>query len=109
MGQRNNTALSKCIIEAFVSNKTSNKSHGFCTSQNQAFDMLVLTDQKLRFFNTFRFNTKEDFIYFLLFAMEQQHLNPERTPVQFSGAIEAGSEIHAICERYIRHIQFENV
>jgi hypothetical protein len=101
--------LASAFIESvLVSNKNiQQEPMVFVQVKNQAFDMLVLTDQKLRFFNTFRFNTKEDFIYFLLFAMEQQHLNPERTPVQFSGAIEAGSEIHAICERYIRHIQFE--
>ncbi|MCK9451926.1 MAG: DUF3822 family protein [Bacteroidales bacterium] len=101
--------LSSAFIEStLVGNKNIQQEPVvFVHVRNQAFDMLVLTNQKLRFFNTFRFNTKEDFIYFLLFAMEQQHLNPEKTPIQFSGAIEAGSEIYTICERYIRHIQFE--
>jgi len=101
--------LSSAFIESIlIGNK--NLQHDpmvFVHVRNKAFDMLVLADQKLKFYNTFRFNTKEDFIYFLLFAMEQQHLNPEKTIVQFSGAIESGYEIYTICERYIRHIQFE--
>ncbi len=101
--------LSSAFIESIlVGNKNIQQEPVvFVQVRNQAFDMLVLADQKLRFFNTFRFNTKEDFIYFLLFAMEQQHLNPEKTTVQFSGAMESGSEIYTICERYIRHIQFD--
>lgn len=101
--------LSSAFIEStLVGNKNIQQEPiVFVHVRNQAFDMLVLADQKLMFYNTFRFNTKEDFIYFLLFAMEQQHLNPEKTTIQFSGAIEGGSEIYTICERYIRTIQFE--
>jgi len=39
--------------------------------------------------------------------MEQQQLNPEKTPVVFSGAIDQSSAIYEISERYIRNVSFE--
>ena len=73
--------------------------------RNRDFDMAIMKD-KLLFFNNFRFKTKEDFSYFLLFAMEQNGLSGENTPVHFSGLLLPSSEIISLCERYIRDIQF---
>ena len=42
--------------------------------KNQCFEMIVLKEAKLLFYNYFRFKTKEDFLYFLLFSVEQLHL-----------------------------------
>ena len=73
--------------------------------RNRDFDMAIMKD-KLLFFNNFRFKTKEDFSYFLLFAIEQNGLSGENTPVHFSGLLLPSSAIISLCERYIRDIQF---
>ena len=75
---------------------------------NQRFEMFVLAGTKLLFNNTFRFKTKEDFLYFLLFSMEQLHLDVETTPVYFLGMIEKDSKIVEIVTRYVRDIRFKN-
>lgn len=74
--------------------------------KNRNYDMAIVKEGKLLFFNNFKFNTKDDFLYFLLFAMEQQGLKGEDTPVSFSGMIRANSEIMQLCERYLKHIEF---
>lgn len=74
--------------------------------RNRDFDMVILKDGKLHFFNNFRFNTKEDFTYFLLFAMEQNGVTGEDVPVCFSGLIRPASEIIDLCGRYVRDIHF---
>jgi hypothetical protein len=101
--------LSSAFIESvLIANKNIQAEPAiFVHVRNRSFDMLVLEGQKLKFYNLFRFNTKEDFIYFLLFAMEQQQLNPEKTPVVFAGAIDQSSAIYEISERYIRNVSFE--
>ncbi|MDD4086943.1 MAG: DUF3822 family protein [Bacteroidales bacterium] len=101
--------ISSAFIESvLITNKNKQfDSAVFVQVRNRCFDMLVIEDQKFKFYNIFRFNTKEDFIYFLLFAMEQQQLNPEKTPLILSGAIEQSSAIFEISERYIRNISFE--
>ena len=58
------------------------------------------------FFNNFKFNTKEDFAYFLLFAMEQNNISGTDTLVRFSGLIRPASEIIDLCGRYVKDIRF---
>ncbi|MBQ8956972.1 MAG: DUF3822 family protein [Bacteroidales bacterium] len=78
----------------------------FVNVRNRDFDMAIRKDGKLLFFNNFRFNTKEDFAYFLLFAMEQNGLSGQDTSVCFSGLIRPASEIIALCGRYVKDIHF---
>ena len=74
--------------------------------RNRDFDMLIKKEGKLLFFNNFRFNTKEDFAYFLLFAMEQNGVSGQDTPVAFSGLIRPASDIIDLCGRYVKNLRF---
>ena len=78
----------------------------FVNVRNRDFDMLIKKEGKLFFFNNFRFNTRDDFAYFLLFAMEQNGLSGHDTPVCFSGLLRPASEIIDLCGRYIKDIHF---
>ena len=78
----------------------------FVNVRNRDFDMLIKKDGKLAFFNNFKFNTKEDFAYFLLFAMEQNGCSGQDTPVCFSGLIRPASDIIDLCGRYVKDIRF---
>lgn len=77
----------------------------FVNVNSRSFDLAVLHEHQLVFFNTFKFNTKDDFAYFLLFALEQQPFGTD-IPVCFSGLISSSSEIIHLCERYVKHIRF---
>ena len=74
--------------------------------KNRSFDMAVFKNGNLSFFNNFKFNTKDDFLYFLMFAIEQQKISAEETPICVSGMILGDSEILKLCERYIKDIRF---
>ena len=78
----------------------------FVQVRNRDFDMLIKKEGKLFFFNNFKFNTKEDFAYFLLFAMEQNGCSGQNTPVCFSGLIQPASDIIDLCGRYVKDIRF---
>jgi hypothetical protein len=41
---------------------------------------IIIQNQKLLFFNSFDYQTPEDFIYYVLFTAEQLSLNPENFP-----------------------------
>ena len=73
--------------------------------RNRDFDMAIMKD-KLLFFNNFKFQTKVDFSYYLLFAMQQNDLSGLETTVKFSGLIQPSSEIIDLCRRYMKNIQF---
>ena len=98
------THASRVFIEDMMNNATET-----CVRvqvRNRDFDMAIKKDGKLYFFNNFRFNTKEDFAYFLLFAMEQNGISGQDTPVCFSGLIRPASEIIDLCGRYVSDIRF---
>lgn len=70
------------------------------------FNLLVLSDRKLTFFNRFEFRSREDFIYFILFSMEQLQLNPEDTPLTLYGELDKRSSLFEIAFKYIRFVDF---
>jgi hypothetical protein len=78
----------------------------FVLVRNRDFDMVIKKEGKLLFFNNFKFNTKEDFAYFLMFAMEQNGFSGHDIPVTFSGLIRPASEIIDLCGRYVKDIRF---
>jgi hypothetical protein len=71
--------------------------------ENQ-LDITVIANKKLLFFNSFNFQTKEDFIYYLLFTIEQLKLDTETIKVRLFGSIEEGDNLYNICYKYIRNI-----
>lgn len=70
------------------------------------FEMAYFARNNLTFYNTYHYHTREDFVYFVLFALEQLNLNPEIIPVWLTGDVEEGSPLHTILTRYIRHVSF---
>lgn len=73
--------------------------------RNRDFDMAIMKD-RLLFFNNFKFQTKVDFSYYLLYAMQQHELSGLDTTVVFSGLIQPSSEIIDLCRRYLKDIMF---
>ena len=84
------------------------KTIAYVNVNSRSFDLAIVSEGKLRFFNNFKFNTKDDFIYFLMFALDQQQLSGQEVPVYFAGLITGNSEIIKLCERYIKRIHFIN-
>lgn len=77
--------------------------------QEDRFEIAVTKNTNLLLFNTFTYNSLEDFIYFLLFTYEQLQLNPEIIPVQFLGAILEESDAFKIAYKYIRNCSLLDV
>lgn len=73
------------------------------------FELVAVQNQKLLLFNSFEYKTKEDFIYYLLFAAEQLGLNPEFFKLQLLGDITEGSECYQVAYKYVRHVSLLDV
>ncbi|MEO6348509.1 MAG: DUF3822 family protein [Aquaticitalea sp.] len=72
----------------------------------QNFELIALKNKKLLFYNSFEYSTKEDLIYYLLFTMEQLHLNPENITLQLMGLIDKDDELYASVYTYVRFVKF---
>ncbi|HLV38577.1 DUF3822 family protein [Xanthomarina sp.] len=70
------------------------------------FEIVITNQGKLKLYNTFDYSSKEDFLYYILFTMEQLKLNPEKINVVLLGDIEKESDLYTILYKYIRHISF---
>ncbi len=49
--------------------------------------------------------TPEDFLYFLLFVMQEQKLNPDQDPVTIWGDLTHDSALFDIMRKYVRHVR----
>jgi len=73
------------------------------------FEIIVVQKGKLLFYNMFDYSSKEDFIYYILFTIEQLKLNPETIEVFLLGDINEEHELFKIAYKYIRFVDFGNV
>ena len=98
---------SSVLVESLLKETLANdKTHFFVNVETGIFQIVVLKNKKIEFFNTFNFKTKEDFIYYILFTAEQLSLNPEEFLLSFLGDIEKESELYEITYKYIKNINF---
>ena len=70
------------------------------------FDIVIIKNSNLQFFNVFEYKTKEDFMYYVLFTLEQLELSTEETLVTVLGDIEEDSDLFRLMYTYIRNIDF---
>jgi hypothetical protein len=70
------------------------------------FDIIILEQKKLIFTNTFTYNSKEDFLYYLLFVAEQNQLEPATFKLNLLGDISIKTELYKITYKYIKNIVF---
>ena len=79
----------------------------FVNTRNSYLDIVLLDGRKLLYFNTFSYKSKEDFIYFIIFVIEQLQLNPEEIELFLSGMIDKNTRIFDTLYKYIRNVSFQ--
>lgn len=99
---------STSLLENLVANyKNQNDKKIFVHVQLSHFEIIVLEGKHLILYNSFRHQTSEDFVYYLLFVCEQLKLNPENMDLILIGEVERNSAIYTILQKYVRHIKFD--
>lgn len=93
-------------IEKILSISNSDEKKVYVNVSKNSIDIVVIKNKQLELSNSFDFDTKEDFIYYILFTFEQLKLDVEEVQLYFTGAIELESEIYNITYKYIRNIFF---
>ena len=72
----------------------------------ESFQIIILQNSKLIFYNSFTFASEIDVLYYILFVAEQFHLNPEEFLLILLGTIEEESAIYKIIFQYVRNVSF---
>lgn len=98
---------SSSLIEVLLKeNSFCNEARMFANISDKKMELVVVQKGKLIFYNSFQFQTPEDFIYFVLFVCEQLKLNPDTLNFYFIGEIERKSALYDIAYKYIRNVNF---
>lgn len=74
--------------------------------EKNSLTLLIIRDGALIFCNMFHYNTPEDLLYFLVFVMQEQKLNPDKDPVTIWGDITHDSALFTLMRKYIRQVHF---
>ncbi|WP_243396917.1 DUF3822 family protein [Flagellimonas pacifica] len=67
-------------------------------------ELVVIADKKFKFYNHFEYKTKEDFLYYLLFSLEQLQIDLEKVQLKLFGLVEEGDPIYELCHQYVKHV-----
>lgn len=65
----------------------------------------IFENKALLFYNTFSFRTNEEAVYFVLFALQQNQIDPLKAAVEIDGDIEPGGELLSVLRKYIFSVQ----
>jgi hypothetical protein len=74
--------------------------------QKEQFEIIVIQQKKLIFYNSFEYTSSEDFIYYLLFTMEQLSLNTNELQLYFLGDITKEDSLYTVTYTYVRNVSF---
>lgn len=97
------------VAKLLDASKNIDEKQVFVHVQDTHFEIITARNQKLLLYNSFEYSTPEDFLYYLLFTMEQLFLNPETARVLLLGKISEGHPCFALAYNYIRHISLLDV
>ena len=97
---------STVLIEKLLNSKNNIEKTMFVNVSKNSLDIVVLENNQLILFNTFSYNTKEDFIYYILFVAEQLNLNVNEFSLHFTGKVNLEDAIYKITYKYIKNVYF---
>ena len=84
--------------------KFSEHPHLFVHLEKSRMYLVAISNSKLQLYNSFSFSTQEDFIYYILFVLEQLSMDPETVELVLSGQIDIDSPLYKIAYTYVRKI-----
>ena len=73
--------------------------------QGSWLELIYLEEGKLKYFNVFLYQNREDLAYYVIFVIEQLGLNPDTIILVLLGDIERESDHFELLYRYIRNIR----
>jgi hypothetical protein len=78
----------------------------FLNSRKDTIDLVAFNGNRLAFFNSFSARSREDVLYFTLYAIDQLRLRPDAVQLILAGNMDPGSETCLLLEEYIGTVSF---
>ncbi|GAA3789738.1 DUF3822 family protein [Corallibacter vietnamensis] len=98
--------VSTVLVEKLLEAPTEKQPKLYIHVSKFHYEIVIIENGQLILYNTFEYNTQEDFIYYILFIIEQLNLNPESVETILLGNIVKDDNYYNILYKYIRHVSF---
>jgi hypothetical protein len=86
-----------------------NKTMLFANIENQNFQIIILKNKNLLYYNNFEYQTKEDILYFLLFVIEQNKELSSETKLILLGYISKNDKTFTLISKFIKNIEIYEI
>ncbi len=96
------TVLVNCLMQL----PANSQPQVYLLNRQSSYDLVVIEKGRLILCNTFSYSTKEDFIYYLLFTVQQLQLDPEVFELVLLGDINRDSKLYDITYKYVKNVRF---
>ena len=100
------SAATPFLAGCYQSMPEGEKEAAFACFQKKFFQLALLNQSGLVFYNRFSYQSANDALYFILLAYEQHGFGPSEVPLFLSGHILNSSEIYKSLYRYIAGLDF---
>ena len=98
---------STALLENILLENKKNSDNNVVVNVHVSYFEIVLVNQKnLIFYNTFHYTCAEDVVYYLLFVFEQFNINAETIKVTITGELDRNSTIYSLLYKYVRELSF---
>ncbi|MFO7719782.1 MAG: DUF3822 family protein [Gillisia sp.] len=94
------------FAEAILSLEKSLPPKVYLNNYTDYYDLIIVRNGNLVLSNSFKYDSPEDFIYYLLFTLEQLKLDPTEVDLILTGEISEESPFYKIAFTYIKNVQF---
>jgi hypothetical protein len=109
-GSFNYKHASSILVSKLLDTSKNNDDRKMIVNFNSGhFEVVVVQNQKLLLFNSFDYQTSEDFLFYLLFTAEQLNMNPENFKLELLGTIADEDDIYKLAFKYIRNVSLFDV
>ncbi len=92
------------VLQTVFNQKNTTEEVCYVHVSGNTMQLTALDGKKLVLYNQFHYQTKEDFLYYILFTYEQLNLDTERCRLLFFGAVDENDPTYQLCYQYIKHI-----
>lgn len=96
------------FLETFLKQNVDLGTACFVNVLERQMELMVVNEKKLLLYNQYDFDTKEDFLYYLLFSFEQLGINTDDVALQLFGVIDEQDALFEICYEFVRNISIIN-
>ena len=88
-------------------NNRSKKTNLYLNFERNSFQISIIKTQKLIYFNTFKFSSPNDALYFILYIIKKNKINTNKSEILCFGNIIENDEKHKLFSQFINNIKIK--